>query len=277
MHNVRLYVIPRNATDVNDIGDLNSLLDGLDGGTGDPGTNDNPPAGDEDPEEAKRKADEAAAAAAATGDEPPAGDDPPQDQQQQGQQDKAHLAFVQMRTQNATLMKTLKTFAANNGIEYKDETDLLSKIQDQDLSKRAEEAKVPKEVLERMERLEKRDQEYSKEQLKTKALIGFQKVKDTYQLTPAELQEFGDKLFDSGNNPFETDLELEKEYRNMYFDKIVQKRVDAAVEEALKRDSAARKNGSNPNEKRGAGSQAGKEVSTVGDLNALLDSLNPAK
>lgn len=277
MHNVRQYVIPRNASDVNDMGDLNSLLDGLDSGTGDTGTEDNDnQTDDEDPEEAKRKADEAAAAADQSG----AGgtdDQSQQDQQSQGQQDKAHLAFVQMRTQNATLMKTLKTFAANNGIEYTDEADLLSKIQDQDLTKRAEEAKVPKEVLERMERLEKRDQEYSKEQLKTKALIGFQKVKDTYQLTPAELQEFGDKLFDSGNNPFETDLELEKEYRNMYFDQIIQKRIDAAVEEALKRDSAARKNGSNPNEKRGAGSQTGKEVNTVGDLNALLDSLNPAK
>lgn len=267
MQNLREYVLPRNATDVNDMGDLNSLLDSLDPNAGDPGTeNQDPPAdnNDQDPP--------------ADNQDPPPGDnqDPPADnqRQQQGQPDKAHLAFVQMRTQNKMMMDAMKTFAKNNGIEFTDEADLMAKVQDQDLAKRAEKANLSKEVLERMERLEKRDQEFTKEQLKTKALIGFQKLKDSYQLTPAELQEFGDALHEAGNNPFENDIELEKEYRNMYFDKIVQKRIDAAVEEALKRDSAARTNGSTPSTKRGVGSHTGKEVNTVGDLNALLDSLS---
>lgn len=256
------YVLPRNAADgdpaPDDFGmaDLNGILDGLVPGGGDP-----PPEPEPDPNPEPEPEPE------------PGQPQPPAEPTPTPADLKAHQAFASLRAENTAIKNAMRAFAKANEIQFTDDADLMQKVQEIDLKKRAAAQGIPEDVLRRLETLESVNQMYSAEQLRTQALVGFQRVKDDFKLTPEELQTFGDTLYNEGVDPFKEPVDIRKEYVSRNLDKIIEQRTNAAVEAALKRQGAANDNGSTPPSKKGGGSHTGKDVSTVGDLNALLDQL----
>lgn len=206
-------------------------------------------------------------------DEPEGEDTPPTDDKPQTnpQEDKAAHAFAQMRVQNTQLLGLLSKIAKATGIEYTDNNDLLAKLDDDSITKLAAKQNVPVELLKRMEQLEQRDLVSQQEKIQQAAFLGFQQVKDTYELSDDELRAFALELDAAGKNPFETPINLVTEYKLTHFDDIVTKKANAAVQAALAKSSAADKHSSKPNSANGKpDSGAPEKVSTVAGLNSIL-------
>lgn len=206
-------------------------------------------------------------------DEPEDKDTSPTDtgEKSKSQEDKAGHAFAQMRVQNAQLLGLLSKIAKATGIEYTDNNDLLAKLNDDSIAKLAAKQNVPVELLKRMEQLEQRDLASRQEKIQQAAFLGFQQVKDTYDLTEDELRAFALELDAAGKNPFEQPIDLVTEYKLTHFDDIVTKKANAAVQAALAKSSAADKHSSKPNSANGK-PDSGKpdKVSTVAGLNSIL-------
>ena len=235
------------------VGDLADLLNQMDNGTGTEQTTDTTETTEQEGSQQEEQVQEQ---------EPP-------------KQNKQEYAFAQMRSQNSQLLGLVSKIAQAAGIEYKDNNELLAKLNDDAIGKIAAKQNVPVELLKRMEMLEQHSQAYQAEQLKSAALIGFQKLKTEHNLSDAELQEFAQKLDADGKNPFVMQMDLEAEYKLRYFDQIQEKKIKAAVEAALKKSSAADNHGSKPSNANGK-PDTGKEekISTVSGLNSLLSGMN---
>lgn len=237
---------------LSDLGELNNLLDGMGS-------------------EPTIKVEEPAV------EEPTPEPEPTLEEKQEPQSNKVdqkQYAFAELRTQNAQLLGVLGKLAKAHGIEYKDNNELLSKLSDDAVTKLAEKQNVPVELLQRMERLEQIEQLYQADQLKTQAFAGFQKVKDTYNLSEDELKTFAQELDQAGKNPFMQAIDLENEYRSRHLDDIVQKRVQAAVQEALARSNAADKHSTTPSQIVGAPDTGSTEkITTIAGLNNMLSEL----
>jgi hypothetical protein len=189
------------------------------------------------------------------------------------QAERMNYAFGQMRTElnaNKALLAKLATAA---GIQYTDENDLIAKLNDNALNQLAQRQNVPVDLLKRMETLEQNNAAYEMEQRKTETMLSFQKLQTTYGLTNEELLAFAQELDEKGMNPFASRINIDATYRDLHFDEIVNKRVAAAVEEALKKSSVADTHSSTPNRSTGKGDNNGdgKKITTVSQLSALLD------
>jgi LysM repeat protein len=189
----------------------------------------------------------------------------------QNTNNKQEYAFAQMRTQNTQLFGLLAKVAQAAGIEFKDNNELLNKLNDDALGKLAKAQNVPVELLKRMEQLENTGKLYEAEQMKNTAILGFQKVKDSYGLSDDELRSFAAELDTKGKNPFLTQVDLEAEYKLTHFQDIVKKETQKAVEEALKKSNAADKHSSTPSNAQGKpDSGQGEKITTVSGLNDIL-------
>lgn len=187
--------------------------------------------------------------------------------------DKAAQSFAFMRTQVAEHKQLLNKLAKSLGIEFTDEADLMNKLNDDALTKIAAQQKIPVEYLRRMEALEQDSKTLQQTKMKDAAFIGFQNVMKTYDLTQDELTAFAAELDTLGKNPFLTTVDLDAEYQHAHFEQIVQKRVDKAIAAALSKSNAADKHSTTPSKQKGSGDSTGKTVSTVDELNALLDGM----
>jgi hypothetical protein len=201
-----------------------------------------------------------------------------QQQGQQGQQTQAQLeeqrrnfAFGQLRQENNELAGILGKIAQANGIQYANTRDLISKLNDDALSKLAQKQNVPVELLREMDTLRANQQQWQQSQREQIAYAGFQTLMSQYGLTQEDLKAFAVELDGAGRNPFVQNINVVDEYRLRHFDDIVAKRVDTAVKEALAKSSAADTHSSTPGAQQGAGSgDGGQKITTLEGLNNLL-------
>ena len=132
------------------------------------------------------------------------------------------------------------------------------------------------EIEQKLNECQKALAELKQTQAKQRALAGFQLVKDTHGLSKEEVNTFADKLIEKNINPFENEVDLVKEYRNIYFDELIAKAKEAGVQEERARSLKAQNNSTTPSAQKGlpenTGSQV-KPIKSVADLNALFDSL----
>ena len=234
---------------------LDAILDGMGADEGDTGSEDEDEAvedEDESGDEGAGQQDTAAAEAAA----------------------KQNHAWAEMRAQNTQLKTMLGKIAQATGIEYADDKDLVTKLDEDTLNKLAKKQNVPVELLQRLSTLEERDKANAAQQLQQEAFVGFQRIKDAYKLDEDELKAFASKLDETGKNPFLQKVNLEAEYKTLFFDAIVEKQVNAAVEAALKKSGAADTHSTKPSAKSGQKDTGSPDkVTTVAGLGSLLDKL----
>ena len=218
----------------------------------------------------------------ANGGTPQESDQTQQQQQQQSgadinaqtQQQKDAGAFAAMRVRNKQMENMLRRVADAAGIQYANTDDMLTKLNDDALGKLAEKQGVPKELLMRLDSLEKSNQEYRQEQVNIKLRNDFMALQEKYNLTPEQLQTFATQLSNDRVDPLSADIMREYEVRN--FDAIVQQRIQDAVQAALSKDQQVDEHSSTPNAAQGSsasGSDAGVTCKNSAELHQLLATL----
>jgi hypothetical protein len=111
--------------------------------------------------------------------------------------------------------------------------------------------------------------------LQQQALLGFQNVKNKYGLDDASLSAFSDKLVEMGINPFEqTNVDLTKVYKDVYFDDLMQKAVEKALQTERERIAKATTSSTNPGTTTGTSPA---EPSAIKDVNGLEKWFNSNK
>ena len=250
---IRIIIPPQNAADIT-LEDLKAKF----GITDLP--EDNPPADSEDNPPADSE------------DNPPADseDNPPADLEGT----KAGRAFAQLRVQNAQYRKTLNGIAKILGVtDTSDPDTLIAQLNKVILEKEAKDKNVPAELLERLQILEERDREYTQKQIMEYAYLGFQRVKDLFNLDDAGLQKFADELVAAGINPFETKVDVVREYKLLHFDELMQAAFEQGVKQEQARAAKAAKHSTAPNPQKGPGQNGNPEkITTVAQLNDWMNS-----
>lgn len=183
---------------------------------------------------------------------------------------KINDAFARLRTQNAQYEKTLKGVATVLGIDAKDVNteDLLKVLQDKVVNEQAKQQNVPPELLKRLNSLEQDKQDRELRDLRTQAFLGFQRVKDKFNLTDDALQDFASELQLDGINPFETPINLETAYIQKHFNDLIAAAKEQGIQEEQARANKASTNSSTPATKRGAedNKDSSENIKTVADL-----------
>lgn len=185
-------------------------------------------------------------------------------------------AFAQMRIQNKELSDLLMNLAKATGQNPKNITEAQDMLKEGLTKVVSKNRNIPEDVLREMEEDKKALAEYKQTQAKQKALAGFQAVKDAHGLSREDVNNFADRLIEHKLNPFEQDLDLVKEYRNLYFEELIAKAKEEGVQEERARSMKAQQNSTTPSTQKGVTENTGNQgtpIKTVDDLNKLLDGL----
>jgi hypothetical protein len=184
---------------------------------------------------------------------------------------KQNAAFAKMRTDNSRMQQTLMNLGKALNIEnYTDPDALLNGLNQQMLALKSQQEKIPLDILQRLDNSETQLAAFQKQQLSEQASIGFQKVKDDFKLTDKQLNDFASKLATEGKNPFTTPMDLTWEYKRLNYDDVIKQQVDAAVANALARNTKAQTQSTKPSVATGPPQTGGKGVQSMADLDALL-------
>ena len=188
---------------------------------------------------------------------------------QQFTQNKANEAFASLRVQNKQLADTLKGVAGILGVQDTyDEQTILQALQQKVIESQAQQQHVPVELLQKVQYLEQRDQQYTAMQRQTAVEQGFQEIRTKYNLSDQQLNEFATGLIQNNLNPLEKDVDLVKEYQNMHFDELLQAAVAKAVANEQSRAAAAAQTSTNPGSQQNntAAPGAPTQINNVRDL-----------
>jgi hypothetical protein len=180
-------------------------------------------------------------------------------------------AFGQLRTENAKQKALLGEIAQVLGLPVDD--NVAEAIKAKVLEVQAKSQNVPIQILQDLERLKERDAAYTAETLRNQALIGFQKVKDTFKLDDAGLEAFSVELFQAGLNPFTQSIDLVQEYKSRNFDRLIAQAREEGARQEAQRAAAANNNSSTPVSQSGGDQGDPEKINTVSDLNSFFDKL----
>ncbi len=189
---------------------------------------------------------------------------------------KQNSAFAQMRIENKKLSDLLMNLAKATGQTPKNIDEAQTMLQEGLTKVVSKNRNIPEDVLREMEEDKKALAEFKQNQARQKALAGFQAVKDSFGLSREDVNNFADKLIENKLNPFEQDLDLVKEYRNLYFEELIAKAKEEGVQEERARSIKAQQNSTTPSTQKGVAENTGNQgtpIKTVADLDKLLDSL----
>ena len=186
--------------------------------------------------------------------------------------EKKEYAFAQQQHEISELTALLGKVAEANGIKFENKKDLMNKLNDSAIESMAQKQGVPAELLREMEQLKNDAAQWKRYQHEQSAAQGFKAVQDEYNLTQDQLNSFAVELDAAGLNPFTQNVNVLNEYKIRHFDDIVQAKIQAGIEAALRNDGAANQNSSTPSSMQGASGStlSPDKVDTVAKLNALL-------
>lgn len=190
---------------------------------------------------------------------------------------KQNSAFAQMRVQNKQYSDMIMNLARATGQNPSNIEEAQALLQEGLNKVVAKNRNIPEDVLREMDRDKQELSELRQAQARQNALAGFQRVKDTFGLSRDDVNEFADKLIAAKINPFEqSNVDLVKEYKNIYFDKLIEQAVEKGIQAERARALKATQSSTAPTATRGTPDNTGnqvKQINTVDELNALLDSL----
>jgi hypothetical protein len=160
------------------------------------------------------------------------------------------------------------------GVDTKDPEALVGALKDKVLTSKAEAQKVPKELLERLDRLETKDEAATQRELYESAVRGFEAVKQRFNLTQDQLNAFAKELVDSGKHPYKQQVNMIREYQLLHFEDIQK----AAIAEALEAERAKQQartdkinqHSTSPGYQNGATPDKPSKINSVRDLEKYL-------
>lgn len=166
---------------------------------------------------------------------------------------KASEVFAKMRVENTKYERTFKDLLGLLGVDTANAKveDLNQLLQDKVLEAKAEKEKVPMELLKKLDILEQDRQSRELADVRTQALVGFQKVKDRFGLDDEGLKDFAVELRADGVDPFVTrDIDLESVYIKKHFEDLLKAAEQKGIQSEQARAAKAG-NSSTPNLKKG--------------------------
>lgn len=186
-------------------------------------------------------------------------------------------AFAQMRIQNKQLSDLVMQLAKATGQDPRDTMEASTILKESLTKVESKQRNIPEDVLREMEADKKALAEFKQNQAKQKAIEGFRQVQSLFTLTTEDVNDFADKLIENNINPFtQENVDLVKEYKNIYFDQLIAKARDAGVQEERARSLKAQNNSTTPSTQQGVTENTGsqeKPIRSVKDLDALFESL----
>lgn len=199
-----------------------------------------------------------------------AADDSDEPNQTQTDDKKAH-AFAQMRIQNKQQADLLKNIGAVLGVQDTSNPEALTQaLQDKVIAAQAKAQGVPEEFYRRLNNLEQNNQQFVQEQMKRTALLGFQKVKESFGLQNKDVEAFADDLYKDGIDPFTNPVDVVKEYKMRNFDKLLADAEARGAAAEAARASKANQHGSSPNNKQGKRNTGDEKINTMKELSNFL-------
>lgn len=191
-------------------------------------------------------------------------------------QSKRDNAFAQMRIQTKEMSDLIMNLAKATGQNPKNIAEAQAILNEGLTKVVSKNRNIPEDVLREMEEDKKQLAELKQVQAKQNALAGFQQVKDTFQLSRNDVNDFADKLIERNINPYEQNVNLVEQYKLIYFEQLIAKAKEQGVQEERARSLKAQNNSTTPTNQNGlsetTGNQ-GKPVKTVQDLDVLLSGL----
>ena len=166
---------------------------------------------------------------------------------------KQNKAFAEMRVQNQTYQKAMKSLGDLLGAkDINDPTAILNLVQEKIVQAQAKQQGVPAELLNKLNMLEAQQQMNNQKTIQQEALLGFQTVKTKYELSEKELNNFSDELVQMGLNPFEQKVDLARVYRDVHFEELQTKAIEKALEAERVRATKAAQTSTTPGSITGA-------------------------
>ena len=162
------------------------------------------------------------------------------------------------------MQQTLQGIAQLVGIDPTNLEQVHSAVQQKLLEAQAKKQNVPPELLGRLQMLERQNNE-------REAYLGFQKVKDSFNLSEEALQQFADDLAANGINPFETKVDLVNEYVVRNYQSLLESAHQRGVQEEAERAAKAAKKSTQPGNKSGKDKEIPDKINTISDLDKFLD------
>ena len=187
--------------------------------------------------------------------------------------DKQAYAFAQLRNENATTKALLKDIAGVLGITDLNETTLPEALKTKVQEAIAKQKNLPVEIVRDLEHLKERDAAYTADQNRNAALLGFQKVKDTFHFSDEALNKFAADLNGKGKNPFVEPFDLVAAYKLDNFDLLVQQAAEKARTEEAQRAAKATQQGTETGAKTGGTTDPAGKINTVDALNSYFSTL----
>ena len=191
-------------------------------------------------------------------------------------QSKRDSAFAQMRIQNKEMTDLIMNLAKATGQNPKNMAEAQAMLNEGLTKVVSKNRNIPEDVLREMEEDKKQLAALRQTQARQNALAGFQQVKDTFQLSRNDVNDFADKLIEKNINPYEQNVNLVEQYKLIYFEQLIAKAKEQGVQEERARSLKAQQNSTTPTNQNGlsetTGNQ-GKPIKTVTDLDALLSGL----
>ena len=190
---------------------------------------------------------------------------------------KQNKAFAELRMQNKAQAEFIMRLARSAGLNPKDVKEAQEFLSEGATRVEAKKRNIDPETLRQLEEERTELEEYRNQANRQAAMLGFQKVKNEYNLTNEDLNNFAEQLAAKNINPFSGDrVDLLKEYRMLNFDKLLAQAREAGRQEEIARSLKAKQNSTTPLKTTGNDTPLGETpaVNTVKDLDNLLNSLN---
>lgn len=187
----------------------------------------------------------------------------------EGKKERHNAAFAKMRTENKQLRDTMSRIGNILGVTDSSPEALIKGLNDKILEFNSQQSHVPIELLRDLEQTKSRLAEYEQSSLREQALIAFQKVKDNYGLSNKQLEAFAQQLNEQGINPFQSAVDLDREYWNLNRESLVKQIKDQTEREVLAKQAHAAAHSTTPSKNTG-GQTPTTPTGSIAALDALL-------
>ena len=200
----------------------------------------------------------------------------PDDDAQKDNRMRANAAFAQMRSENTALKKLVGDIAGVLGINPNTpQAQMQSAVQEAILKAQAKQQNLDPAVLQRLNQLEQYKEANERQSLTNKAYMGFQTVKNQFNLSDKELDGFADQLMQDGVNPFTTEVDLVSEYKLRNFDKLISAAEQRGAAKEAERQQNVTQHSSQPSKTTGAGSDSEPDkITSTTELTSWFDKRN---
>jgi hypothetical protein len=191
----------------------------------------------------------------------------------EAERSRANAAFAKMRAENTKYTKVMSQLAQALGIDMGNPSEAADRLAELAVQKLAAAQNVPVELYRELNMTKDQLQQMQYTQNVATAREKFGTLKTTYNLTQPELEAFAAKLDEEGimivQDP---SIDLEYHYYRLYKNKIEEKRIQAAVEAALKKSNTADSKSTTPSKQSSRTHESSDaKINTVSALNDLLD------